>query len=504
LLLYASASAEETPLAATAVIRGDQDGGRIDRHIYGHFAEHLGRCIYDGIWVGEKSPIPNTRGIRNDVVAALQNLHVPVLRWPGGCFADDYHWRDGIGPRGQRPRRINIHWGNVVETNAFGTHEFLDLCEQIGADPYIAGNVGSGSPEELRDWVEYMTYDGDSTLAGMRRKNGRDKPWKLQYVGVGNENWGCGGNMRPEYYADVYRDFATYLRDFSGSRLTRVACGPNGGDRNWTNVVMQQAAEHMQALSLHYYTVAAPWDTKLTATGFGEREWFAILENGRRMDGIVSDASDIMNRIDPTKRIGLYVDEWGAWYRDTPNTSPLWQQNSLRDALLAAETLHIFHEHSDRVRMANIAQTVNVLQSMILTDGPKMLLTPSYHAFEMLRVHQDATRLPVVLSSPDYRVGDRAMPALSVSASRDKSGVVHVSIVNVHATKPVNLACELPGLKGATVTGRVLTADKLDAHNTFDSPEAVKPAAFNAAHIADGKLQIEVPARSLTVLELTE
>jgi alpha-N-arabinofuranosidase len=503
LLVGLPVSAQETSLAATAVIRGDQDGRRIDRHLYGQFAEHLGRCIYEGIWVGEDSTIPNTRGIRNDVVAALKQLQVPVLRWPGGCFADDYHWRDGIGPRDQRPKRINIHWGNVVETNAFGTHEFLDLCEQIGADPYLAGNVGSGSPQELRDWVEYLTYDGDSALANLRRQNGRDKPWRINYIGVGNENWGCGGNMRPEHYADLYRNFATYLRDFSGSRLTRVACGPNGGDTNWTKVVMNRAAGQMQALSLHYYTVAAPWEAKLAATGFGEAQWFAILHDGRQMDRIIRDATDIMDRVDPEKRIGLFVDEWGAWYRDTPHTSPLYQQNSLRDALLAAETLHIFQEHADRVRMANIAQTVNVLQAMILTDGPKMLLTPSYHAFEMLKVHQDATRLPVVLKSPEYRVGDRAMPALSVSASRDKSGVTHVSIVNVHATRPVALTCELPGVKAAKVAGRLLTSEKLDAHNTFESPDEVKPQAFAGATLEGGKLRATLPAHSLVVLELS-
>jgi alpha-L-arabinofuranosidase len=500
------AAAGAAPLSATAVVRGDQDGGRISRHIYGHFAEHLGRCVYDGIWVGEDSTIPNTRGIRNDIIAALKQMDIPVLRWPGGCYADDYHWRDGIGPRDERPKRINIHWGGVVDTNAFGTHEFLDLCELIGAEPYLAGNVGSGSPQEMRDWIEYLTYDGDSELANLRRTNGRAKPWKIEFFGVGNENWGCGGNMTPETYAAIYRQFATFCRDFSGNRLTRVACGPNGADNNWTTVLMERAGGQMQALSLHNYTLSAPWDNKLPATGFEEREWFGILHDGMRMDRILSDTRDIMDRVDPRKRVSLLVDEWGTWYRGEPGTPgyALYQQNTLRDALLAANTFHFFHEYCDRVRMANIAQTVNVLQAMILTDGEKMLLTPTYHVFEMYKVHHDATRLPVVLSTPEYKWRDQSMPALSVSASRDEQGRVHISIANSHATEAIELACELPGVNAEKVAGRILTAEKLDAHNTFDDAEQCKPATFDGAKIEDSKLRATIPAHAVVVLELAE
>jgi len=492
------------PLAATAVIRGDQDGGRISRHLYGHFAEHLGRCIYDGIWVGEDSPIPNTDGVRNDVIEALKNLNIPNLRWPGGCYADDYHWRDGVGPRDQRPRRVNIHWGQVVDTNAFGTHEFLNLCELVGAEPYLAGNVGSGTPQEMRDWIEYITYDGDSQLANERRKNGRERPWKLPYLGVGNENWGCGGEMRPEYYADLYRRYAVFCRDLSGNRLTRVACGPSGADANWTRVVMERAARQMQALSLHQYTLAAPWHKKLPATGFDKAEWFAILHDAVGIDRTLDQTEEIMDRFDPQKRIGLFVDEWGTWYRNEPGTPDyaLYQQNTLRDALVAGLTLHVFHEHCDRVRMANIAQTVNVLQAMILTEGPQMLLTPTYHVFEMYKVHHDAQRLPVELETPEYRYGDRSMPALSVSASRDDDGNIYVSIVNAHATQLAKLSCDLAGVTAARVEGRILTADKLDAHNTFTHPEQVKPASFKGATIDGGKLSVDLPPRSVSVFEL--
>lgn len=493
-------------LVAKAVVHGDQDAGIISRHIYGQFAEHLGRCIYDGLWVGDESEIPNTRGMRNDVIEALRAIRIPNLRWPGGCFADDYHWRDGIGPPGQRPRRVNIHWGQVVDTNAFGTHEFLDFCELIGAEPYMAGNVGSGTPEEMRDWIEYMTYDGDSTLANLRRKNGRDKPWKVRFFGVGNENWGCGGNMSAEYYADLFRRYANYCKDFSGNQLVRVACGPGWPDAHWNRVLMDRAHGEMQAYSVHCYTIWPEWSKKTTATGFGEKEWFHILKACLGLGQFVDGVSQEMDRVDPDKKIRLSVDEWGSWYAVEPGHPGygLYQQNSLRDALLAGLSFHIFHEHNDRVKMANIAQLVNVLQAMILTDDEKMILTPTYWVFEMYKVHQDATRLPVRLVSPDYEFDGQKMPALSVSASRDKQGVVHVSIVNAHATATVNLTCELKGVSASQASGRILTAATLDAHNTFDDPTAVKPAGFIGARIAGNQLSAEIPAHSVVMLTLAK
>lgn len=489
---------------ATAVIHGDQDGGKISRHIYGHFAEHLGRCIYDGIWVGEDSEIPNTGGVRNDIIEALKAIQIPNLRWPGGCYADDYHWRDGIGPQSDRPKRINIHWGGVKETNAFGTHEFLDLCELLGAEPYVAGNLGSGTPQEMRDWIEYMTYDGDSELANLRRANGREKPWKVKYFGVGNENWGCGGSMTPEYYADVYKRFAVFCRNFSGNRLVRIGCGANGHDRNWSKVVMSRAGRQMQGLSLHYYTLDAPWNSKQSAIGFQENNWIGILGDALRMEDAIQIASEEMERVDPRKRVKLYVDEWGTWYQCEPGHPGwgLYQQNSIRDALVAGLTFHIFHQHNERVHMANIAQTVNVLQAMILTQGEKMLLTPTYHVFEMYKVHHDATHLPIDLKTSDYALGERSIPAISMSASRDSAGKVHLSIVNTHASEAMKLECSLNGIETTSVSGRILTGDKLDSHNTFDQPEQVNPENFEGAKIESGKLQVQVPARSVVVLEL--
>jgi alpha-N-arabinofuranosidase len=503
---FSSVGLAADALEAKAVVRGDKDGGVISRQLYGHFAEHLGRCVYDGIWVGENSNIPNTRGMRTDIVDALKAINIPNLRWPGGCYADDYHWRDGIGPRADRPYTINMHWGQVIDTNAFGTHEFLDLCEQIGAEPYIAGNVGSGSPEEMRDWIEYMTFDGDSKLANLRRQNGREKPWKVKYFGVGNENWGCGGNMRPEYYADVFRRYATFCRDFSGNRLVRVACGPGGIDNNWTRVVMERAGSQMQALSLHFYTVWPEWRDKTPATGFGETEWFAMLNECRTMDKVLTDTEEIMDRHDKRKRVELYADEWGAWYRveEGHPGSGLYQQNSLRDAVLAGITFNIFHEHNERLKMANIAQIVNVLQALILTDEEKMLLTPTYWLFDMYKVHQDATRLPMRLASPDYEFEGKKFPALSASASRDKAGVVHVSLANAHATSGIQLDCELKGVEASSVAGRILTADKLDAHNTFDNPDNVKPADFSGIQLEGNRLTGEIPPHSVVVLTLTK
>ena len=492
------------PYKATLAIRLDQPRSVINPNIYGQFAEHLGRLIYDGIWVGEGSPIPNTRGIRNDVIAALKELHVPVLRWPGGCFADEYHWRDGIGPRDKRPRRPNSSWGGV-DTNAFGTHEFLDLCEIIGADAYINGNVGSGSPQEMMEWIEYMTSDTDSDLANLRRRNGRDKPWKIPFFAVGNETWGCGGNMRPEYYADVYRQYATFIKNHSGNRIQKLASGGYDENYTWTEVLMSQAAKQMDGLSLHYYTLpTGKWDKKGSATEFGEKEWHATLVRTLRMDEFIQKHSAIMDKYDPEKRVGLMVDEWGTWYDNEPgrDMGALYQQNTLRDAIAAGINLNIFHKHADRVRMTNIAQMINVLQAMLLTDKEKMVLTPTYHVFRMYNVHQGATMIPIELSAPEYKLGDASVPSLSVSASRDGEGRVHVSVVNLDANRPAEITATLSGGSVKSVTGEVLTASAVNAMNTFDRPNTVKPAPFKDYKLAGAQLSVTIPAKSVVVLDL--
>jgi alpha-N-arabinofuranosidase len=487
-------------------LKGDDPGLVINRHQYGQFAEHLGHGIYGGLWVGENSPIPNTRGIRKDVVAALKKLDMPVLRWPGGCFADEYHWRDGIGPREKRPKMINTTWGGVVEDNAFGTHEFMDLCEQLGCDAYVCGNVGSGTPQEMMEWVEYMTSDTDSTIANLRRQNGREKAWKLAYFGVGNENWGCGGNMRPEYYADIFRRYNTFVKNYGANKPYRIASGADGGDLNWTTVLMEQAGTRMDGISVHNYTLpSGSWNgRKGSATEFSEEAWITQLWRTLGMDGILTRHSAIMDRTDPRKRVGLIVDEWGSWYDVEPGTNPgfLYQQNTLRDALLAALNFNIFHKHADRVAMANIAQMVNVLQSMVLTDGPKMTVTPTYWVFEMYKVHQDATYLPVALLTPDYKLGSRTIPMVDATASRDAAGKTHLSLVNVDPHAAVMVSCELRGVAAKSVSGRILTAPEINSHNTFDAPDAVAPQPFTGASLAEGKLSVKLPAKSVVVLEL--
>jgi alpha-N-arabinofuranosidase len=506
-LLALTALALRADSTATLTLRADQPGAVISREIYGHFAEHLGHCIYEGLWVGPDSPIPNTRGIRNDVVAALKNMNIPVLRWPGGCFADEYHWKDGIGPREKRPSMYNSHWGGVVENNHFGTHEFLDLVEQLGCEAFVSVNVGSGTVHETQEWVEYMTSDAQSPMANLRRANGREQPWRVKYIGVGNETWGCGGNMRAEYYADVYKHFNTFIKNYDrANRIQRIAVGPNGDNYAWTEELMHSATRHMNGLSLHHYTLPSGSFSgkKGAATGFAENEWFTTMRNTLKMETLVTKHSEIMDKYDPQKKVGLVVDEWGTWYDVTPGTNPgfLRQQNTLRDAVVAGLNLHIFQKHADRVTMANIAQTINVLQAVILTDKEKMILTPTYHVFEMFKVHQGATSLKVDLATPDYAFGAEKLPSVSASASRNAAGKVHLSLVNLHPRDAVTLTATLEGVAAAAVSGRILTADAMDAHNTFEAPEAIKPVAFTGATLANGKLTVTLPAKSVVVLEM--
>lgn len=487
-------------------VHSDRTAGTISRHIYGHFAEHLGRCIYEGIWVGKNSPIPNTNGIRNDVVKALKNLNIPVLRWPGGCFADEYHWKDGVGPADNRPRMVNTHWGGTVEDNSFGTHEFLELCGMLGAEPYINGNVGSGTVYEMQQWVEYMTFDGESPMSNFRKDNGRDEPWKVKYFGVGNENWGCGGNMRPEYYADEYRRYATYVRNYGDNKVYKIACGANAEDYNWTEVLMREAGGYMDGLSLHYYTLpTGKWNDKGSATEFDSNDWFETLRRTLFIEELLSKHTAIMDKYDPAKRIGLIFDEWGTWYNVEPGSNPgfLYQQNTLRDALVAGINLNVFNQHCDRVHMANIAQTINVLQAMILTEGEKMILTPTYHVFEMYKVHQDAELVPVELESPSYTLGAVSIPQLSVSASRNAEGKLHITLCNLHHAESAAVSLELPeaAAKGK-VSGRVLTHAELNAHNTFAAPETVKPVDFTECSWQNGVLAATLPPASVVVLTL--
>ncbi len=495
---------------------------KIDRNIYGHFAEHLGRCIYDGFWVGEDSSIPNTRGIRNDIVKALKDIKIPNLRWPGGCFADEYHWKDGIGPKENRAKIINTHWGGVVENNHFGTHEFFDLCELLGTEPYICGNLGSGTVHEMQEWVEYMTFDGESPMANLRRANGRDKAWKLKFFGIGNENWGCGGRMRAEYYADEYRRYSLYVRDYTSDPIYKIAAGPRGDNYHWTDVMMREAGYFMDGLALHYYTrvrdhsivIENPDGNKIylkkpnavrgSAVDFDESEWFAIMKAAYFTEELVSKHSAIMDRYDPEKRVALIVDEWGTWFDVEPGTNPgfLYQQNTLRDAVSAAISLNIFNNHSDRVRMTNIAQTINVLQAPILTEGAKMVLTPTYHVFDMFKVHQDATYLPLEIKTNEYGYMDEKLPQVSSSASVDEKGVIHVSLCNISINEAAEVNCNLEGLKAERISGKVLASSAMNAYNTFGNPEQLKPMEFTNCSICGKGFNAVLPPMSVVVLAI--
>lgn len=487
-------------------VRADQPGAVIHRNVYGQFAEHLGTGIYEGMWVGPESKIPNVRGWRKDVVGALKALRVPLVRWPGGCFADEYHWRDGIGPRGKRPVKVNTHWGGVPENNAVGTHEFFDLVEQLGAEAYVNGNLGTGSAQEMAEWLEYMTADGPSSLAQLRRKNGRDKPFRVHYFAVGNEAWGCGGNMTPEYYTDLYRQVATFLKTPADNRPKFIASGGNAQDTRWTEVLSTKNIKfNFDAIGHHYYSFpGGAWEKKGPATGFDEAGWIWLLAQAQEFGQTVAANIAILEKNDPDKRIKLYLDEWGSWYDPEPGSNPgfLVQRNTLRDAVLAALHFHMFHAHADRVEMTNIAQMVNVLQAMILTDKTRMVLTPTYHAFELYTPFQDATSLPATLSgNPDYSLAGKTLPTVSASAARGKDGKLYVSLVNVDPKAARTVALSVQGAAASRAVGRVLTADAMDSENSFAKPAAVRPQPYEA-RANDGQLRLTLPAKSIVVVAL--
>ncbi|MFT3951675.1 MAG: alpha-L-arabinofuranosidase C-terminal domain-containing protein [Oscillospiraceae bacterium] len=476
---------------------------RINREIYGNFSEHLGRCVYDGIYVGENSDIPQIEGFRKDVIEAFRQIKLPVLRWPGGCFADEYHWKDGIGEKSSRKRMINSHWGGVVEDNSFGTHEFLRFCELVGCEPYISGNVGSGTVEELSQWVEYMTFDGVSPMAELRRENGRKQPWKLKYLGIGNESWGCGGNMTAEFYCDTYRRYQTYCRNYSGNELFKIACGPNSSDYHWTEVCMKNLNQwNVNGLSLHYYTLpTGDWGHKGSATTFTDEEYYKTIKNTLFMEELITRHGEIMNRYDPEKKIGLFVDEWGCWFDVEEGTNPgfLYQQNTMRDAIVAAINLNIFNAHADRVYMANIAQAVNVLQAILLTEGDVTVKTPTYHVFDLFKGHQDATLIYSHIDN-DSTDSEAEIPCVSHSASVNENGEILVTLSNCALNKAyeIDLGSAFGTIRSAEAC--MLTGDAHD-HNTFDNTDKVGIAPLSVK-TENGRATVVLPACTVAAVTL--
>lgn len=485
-------------------------GPEINRHIFGHFAEHLGFGIYGGIWVGPDSEIPNTRGIRNDVVEALKVLKVPNVRWPGGCFADQYHWRDGIGTPEERKSRINVSWGGAPEPNTFGTHEFFDFIEQIGADAFISANVGSGTVQEAADWLEYLTATG-SSLAQERARNGRTEPWEVPFWGIGNEVWGCGGPFTPQEYITELKKFATFSNNYNTNVNSQfVAVGPDSFDEysfGYTEPIMEAWKNKtwtwdIQGLSLHKYTRGG-WPPVIPATGFGEPEYAAVIKETLEMDQFIIENKAIMDKYDPDKLVSILVDEWGAWYAPTEGTNPgfLQQQNSQRDAIISALNFNIFARHADRVHGANIAQMINVLQAVILTEDEKMVLTPTYHAFRMYVPFQDAAFIPVTFNAGSYNVGNISLPRVDAIAAKGKDGNIYVAITNINPNNKASFELSLQGQNFKSVTGETLYAPAINAVNTFDNPDVVSPKAIDVT-ISGEMLSLTVQPQSVTVLSV--
>ena len=489
---------------ATVKLEAADSSPVINKNIYGHFAEHLGRCIYDGLYVGEQSNIPNTEGVRNDIINALKELKIPNLRWPGGCFADTYHWKDGVGPQSERPTIVNTWWGNVTEDNSFGTHNFLNLCEELGAEPYLSGNVGSGTVQELADWVQYVNFDGISPMSDWRKKNGRDKPWGVKFWGIGNEAWGCGGNMRVEYYADIYRKYATFMSSAGlEGGLTKIASGASNDDYHWTEVLMRDIPHNLlQGVALHHYSVI-DWSEKGPSVNFSEDQYFQIMKQSWLMEEYITKHVAVMEKYDPDNKVALIVDEWGGWYDVEEGSNPgfLYQQNTMRDAMIASMNLNIFNNHAKRVKMANLAQVVNVLQAVILTEGEKMILTPTYHVMKMYNVHQDAKLIPLALDTPNYELNGEKLPAINASASKDKAGLIHISLVNIDASKSNTVSIDLNEMGIKSFTGQILTSGTLQDHNTFDNPEEITPKTFKDFKLKKGTVELTIPPFSVVVLE---
>ena len=514
IFLFSMCSVKEKEQGNSSIVKitidPAQNGPQINRHIFGQFAEHLGSGIYGGIWVVPESKIPNTRGIRNDVVEALKALKVPNVRWPGGCYADKYHWRDGIGSPEERNSRINVSWGGAPEPNTFGTHEFFDFIDQIGSDAFISANVGSGTVQESADWLEYLTATG-SSLAGERTRNGHPEPYDVAFWGVGNEVWGCGGPFTPEEYITELKKFATFTTNYNTNVNTQfVAVGPDSFDEysfGYPEAIMNAWAKktwtwNIGGLSLHNYTRGG-WPPVIPATGFDDLQYASVIHETLKMDKFIADNRAIMDKFDPDTKVSILVDEWGTWYAPTEGTNSafLQQQNSQRDAILAALNFNIFARHAERVHGANIAQMINVLQAMIFTQDEKMVLTPTYHAFRMYVPFQDAERLPINFDAGNYKVDSINLPRLDAIAAKGNDGNIYVAITNIDPNNTASIDLPFDGYSIVKVTGETLQSTSIDAVNTFENPDNVSPNVINTS-VSGSNISVTVQPQSLTVLSI--
>jgi alpha-L-arabinofuranosidase len=505
-------SASPSSALQRVLVRVDDEIGLIRPEFHGQFAEHLGSCVYGGLWVGPNSKIPNVNGYRKQAVDYLKELGVPVLRWPGGCYADDYHWRDGIGPRESRKKTVNIHWGGYVEDGSFGTHEFIGLCRLLGAEPYLAGNVGSGTPDELRNWVEYCNQPSGSTLAEERAKNGSPEPFHVKFWGVGNENWGCGGNMRPEVYADHFRRFAVYVREFGGTRPFMIASGPNGNDQRWTRGFLDGlTGGRPDAIGMHFYEGGGFVDV---ATNFTPEHMNMQMAQYQLVEDAIIQQRALIDGYGlgrGPRRLNLMLDEWGVWDKipaeDEKKYGKLWMQSTMRSAVAAGLGLNVFNRQADKLYMCNIAQIVNVLQSMLLTDGPEgehCVRTTTYHAFSLFKPHRgktavktetpDATPLP-----PNFVRGGAAPPSpLSASASK-ADGQIVISVVNPRTDTDWQIDCTLRGATAKSATAQILHDTDLNAANTFDQPDRLMPKS-HPVRVEGGRVLLDLPRLSVATV----
>lgn len=490
---------------ATVTILVDEPLGVISPLLHGHFAEHLGRCCNDGLWVGPDSPIPNEDGLRRDVLCALRELGLPVLRWPGGCYADTYHWRDGIGPREKRPRSLGESCGlRVVEDNGLGTHEFIRLCREVKAEPYLAGNVGSGTPQEMMDWVHYCNSTLDTTLVRERAANGHPEPMQVRYWGVGNENWGCGGNYDAADYAKEFRRYATFLK-MADSSIELIACGSHG-NREWDLRVVETLRNHLHFLdhlSLHRYYSAGH------ATEFTEDEYYQVMRAGELIEADIGHTDEILRFFTGEKRhVGIAFDEWGVWHPQARSESNYEAPSTLRDAVAAAGVLDVFHRWCARVSMANLAQVVNVLQCLLQTQEDRMWRTPTYHLFCLYKPHRGAEALRVSLECATTNaptlgsLKPNPLPLLSASASR-KDGNLILSLSNRHLTLPMEIQVKLWAGKLHAGMRETLTADAPCAVNSAAQPDRVAVSHSEVSAADDGTLILKVPACAVETVVLT-
>jgi alpha-N-arabinofuranosidase len=505
--LFHFPSADPTPATLTVLL--DEPIGTINPRVYGQMTEHIGRVIYEGIWVGPDSKIPNVNGLRTDTIDALKRVKPSVIRWPGGCFADAYQWQDGVGPPQQRPLRHN-HWWLRDEPNTFGTDEFLEFCRLLNAEPFLNANVGTGSTAEALNWLEYCNGTGNGTYAQMRARNGHPDPYGVRLWGIGNENWGCGGLFSPAEYAQRFRQYALYFKRMGLSSDTELV-GVGSIEEGWNAKFLDAVGPglpYLDLLSMHKYFRHGPSIT------FSDAQYTSLMLDLTEFERLIRNALAAIDEVEPrrakypvfgkmprNKPISLVIDEWGVWHSDATIEDGFRENGTLRDAIFAASSLNLFHRYAQRVTMTNIAQVTNCLHSLILTDGAQMTLTPTFYVYEMYRDHQGAQSLRTELSNT-AQISDsqHSRPAISASASRSANSML-ITIANQSLTDGAEMRINIRGGRASSATATSLTGPNVRSQNTAVEPQTVvpKPARVD---IDGGELIARVPAGSVQAIRV--